>query len=155
MCPRHPRRGWRQWIWPTKEREQGYNTLPLCCPWRVTFNIRHICVVDIWIVHANTTIPEDGNKAAISLDRRLRPRRCQLGSYFKRPKCSPVRPLACNWYYCAQFIAKPKAVCALFFSWAATSSHRGLWANMTSSIKPEVHDVSLYIRRQRRTEPRP
>ena len=31
----------------------------------------------------------------------LRPRCCYLGSYFKRPKSSPVRPLACNWYYCA------------------------------------------------------
>jgi len=29
-------------------------------------------------------------------------------------KSSPKHPLACNWYYCAQFIAKPKAVCALF-----------------------------------------
>ena len=45
---------------------------------------------------------------------------------FKRPKSSPVRPLACNWYYCAQFIAKPKAACALRFSWAATSSNLGL-----------------------------
>jgi len=60
------------------------------------------------------------NKAVI--DRRLRPRCCYLGSYVKRPECSPVRPLACNWYYCAQFIAKPKAACALRFSWAATSS---------------------------------
>ena len=34
------------------------------------------------------------NNAAI--DRRLRPRCCHLGSYFKRPKSSPVRPLACN-----------------------------------------------------------
>ena len=34
-------------------------------------------------------------------DRRLRPRCCHLGSYFQRPKSSPVRPLACNWYYCA------------------------------------------------------
>ena len=32
------------------------------------------------------------NKAVI--DRRLRPRCCHLGSYFKRPKSSPVRPLA-------------------------------------------------------------
>jgi len=59
-------------------------------------------------------------------DRRLRPRCCHLGSYFKRPKSSPVRPLSCNWYYCAQFIAKPKAACALRFSWAATSSNLGL-----------------------------
>jgi len=35
-----------------------------------------------------------GNKAVT--DRRLRPRCCHLGSYFKRPKSSPVRPLACD-----------------------------------------------------------
>ena len=43
-----------------------------------------------------------------------------------RPKSSPVRPSACNWYYCAQFIAKPNAACALRFSWVATSSNLGL-----------------------------
>jgi len=80
------------------------------------------------------------NKAVT--DRRLRPRCCHLGSYFKRPKSSPVRPLVCSWYYCAHFIAKPNAACALRFSWAATSSNIGLWANMTSSTKPEVHNVS-------------
>ena len=42
------------------------------------------------------------------------------GKLFEAPKSSPVRPLACNWYYCAQFIAKPKVACALRFSWAAT-----------------------------------
>ena len=61
-----------------------------------------------------------------STDRRLRPRCCHLGSYFKRPKSSPVRPLACNWYYCAEFIAKPKAACARRFSLAVTSSNLGL-----------------------------
>ena len=61
----------------------------------------------------------DKYKAVI--DRRRRP----LGSYFKRLKSSPVRPLTCNWYYCAQFIAKPKAAGALRFSWAATSSNLG------------------------------
>jgi len=70
----------------------------------------------------------------------------------KRPKSSPVRPLACNWYHCAQLIAKPKAACALRFSWAATSSNLGLWADVTSCLKPEVYNVS--VRRQRRTEPR-
>jgi len=64
-----------------------------------------------------------------------------------------VHPLACNWYYCAQFIAKPKAACALRFSWAATSSNLGLSANLASSVKPEVHNVSL--RHQNRIEPRP
>ena len=91
------------------------------------------------------------NKAVV--DRRLRPRCCHLRSYFKLPKISPVRPLACNWHYCVQLIAKPKAACALRFGWAATLSNLGLWANMTSSIKPEVHNVSL--RRQMRTEPWP
>ena len=37
------------------------------------------------------------NKSVI--DRRLRPRCCHMGSYFKRPKSSPVRPLACDWFY--------------------------------------------------------
>jgi len=64
------------------------------------------------------------NKAVI--DRRLRPRCCHLESYFKRLKSSPVRPLACSWYYCAQLIAKPKAACALRFSWAATPSNLDL-----------------------------
>ena len=91
------------------------------------------------------------NKAVI--DRRLRPRCCHLGSYIKRPKSSPVRPMARNWYYCAHFIAKPKTACALRFSWVATSSNLGVWTNMTSSIKPEVHYISL--RHQRRTELRP
>jgi len=41
------------------------------------------------------------------------PRDCKLppilppGKLFKRPKSSPVRLLACNWHYCAQFVAKP------------------------------------------------
>jgi len=64
------------------------------------------------------------NKAVI--DRRLRPRCCHQASYFKCPKSSPVHSLACNWYYCAQFIAKPKAACALHFSWTAASSNLGL-----------------------------
>ena len=50
----------------------------------------------------------NSNKAVI--DRRFRPPCFHLGSYFKRPKSSPVRPLACNWYYCTHFIAKPKAL---------------------------------------------
>jgi len=88
------------------------------------------------------------NKAAI--DRRLRPRCCHLISYFKRPvSCIP---LACNWYYYPRFVTKPKTACALRFSWAATSSNLGSWANMTSSIKPEVRNLSL--RRQRRTDSR-
>jgi len=83
------------------------------------------------------------NKAVI--DRRLRPRCCHLGSYFKRPNSSPVRPLACNWYYCAQFIAKPKAACgqaALQLGgnveqpWLMSKYDR-------SSIEPEVHNTSL------------
>jgi len=70
------------------------------------------------------TINSNNNTAV--LDRRFRTQCYHLGSYFKRPKSSPVRPLACNWYYCAQFIAKPKTACALRFRWAATSSNLGL-----------------------------
>ena len=58
--------------------------------------------------------------ATAVIDRRLRPRCCHLGSYFKRPKSRSVRPFACNWCYCAQVTAKPKAACALLFSWATT-----------------------------------
>ena len=50
------------------------------------------------------------------IDRHLRPRCYHLGSYFKRPKSSPERLLACNWYYCAQFTNKFKTACALRFS---------------------------------------
>jgi len=32
-----------------------------------------------------------------SIDRRIRPRCCHLGSYFKRQTSSPGHPLACNW----------------------------------------------------------
>ena len=32
------------------------------------------------------------------------------------PKSSPVRPLSCNWFYRAQFLAKPEAACALRYS---------------------------------------
>jgi len=71
-------------------------------------------------------IQNKSNKAVRPIDHRLRPRCCLLGSYVKRPKSSPVRPLACSWYYCAQLIAKPKAACALRLSWAATSSNVGL-----------------------------
>ena len=75
---------------------------------------------------------------------------CHLGSYFKRPKSSPVRPLTCN---CTHLITKPKAACAVRFRSAATLSNLGFWANITSSTKPQVHNVSLH--RQRRAEPRP
>ena len=91
-------------------------------------------------VYWPTSTKQLQNKAVI--EGRLRPRCCYLGSYFKRPKSSPVRSLACNWYYCAQFTAKPKAACALRFSWAVTSSNLGLWANMTSSMKPEVQRIT-------------
>jgi len=48
--------------------------------------------------------------------RQTPPRCCHLGSYFYSSKSCPVRPLAWYWYNCAQFIAKPEAVCALRFS---------------------------------------
>jgi len=63
-------------------------------------------------LHQVRPLSAEADKAVI--DRRLRPLCCYLGSYFKRPKNSLVRPLACNWYYRSQFIAKPKA--ALGFS---------------------------------------
>ena len=123
--------------------------LPLCTVMLLSeFRVRHRSRI---VGHVAMVMSSEVNKAVI--DHRLRPRCCHLGSYFKRSKSSPVRPLACNWYYGAQLIAKPKAACALRFSWAATSEQLGFLANMTSSIKPEVHNISL--RRQMKTEPRP
>jgi len=92
------------------------------------------------------------NKAVIN--RRLRSRCCQLGSYFKRSKSSPVRPLACNWYYCVQFIAMPKAGC-LCAALQLGGDVEQPWLMRRYDVihKPEVHNVSL--RHQRRTEPRP
>jgi len=52
------------------------------------------------------------NSSKAVIDRRLRPRCCDQGTYCRRPKSSPVRPLACSccsWHYCAQLITKPKA----------------------------------------------
>ena len=74
----------------------------------------------------NTPKPTAATQYKAVMDRRLRPWCCHLGCYFKHPESSPMRPLACKWYYCAQFIAKPKAACALRFSWASTSSNLGL-----------------------------
>jgi len=90
------------------------------------------------IYHVNDCLLQQGSHRPLTP-----PRCCHLGSYFKCPKSSPMRPLACNWYYCT-VLAKPKAACALPFRRVPTSSNLGLWANMTSSI----HKVSL--RRQRR-----
>jgi len=88
-------------------------------------------LVDSIIVVSSVHYATDAQQIAIktAIDRRLRPRCCHLESYFKRPKSSPVIPvrsLACNRYYCAQFTAKPKVACAPRFSWAATSSNLGL-----------------------------
>ena len=78
---------------------------------------------------------------------------CQLNSHCPTQRNLAVSTAFIKLHCCAQFIAKPKAARALRFSWAATSSNLVLWANMASSILPEVHNVSL--RRQSRTEPRP
>ena len=111
----------------------------LCCRQREQEVNDHMC-------------SQNANKAVT--DRRLRPRCCHLGSYFKRPKSSPVRPLACNWYCCAQFLAKPQAACALRFSWAASRVEQPWLMSKHDVIhKPEVHNISL--RRQTLTEPRP
>jgi len=108
--------------------------------WRLYYTKRHTSNL-AWAV---TVRQSSTNKAVMNRrGRRLCPRCCHMGSYFTRQKKSPVRPFACNWYYCSQFIAMPKAACALRFSWAATSSNLGLWANTMSSIKPEVHNVSF------------
>ena len=58
-----------------------------------------------------------------------------------------------SWYYCALFIAKPKAARALCSVRRDDEEPVGIRANMTSSIKPEIHNISL--RSQGRTEPRP
>ena len=60
------------------------------------------------------------------IDRILRPRCCHPGSYFKRVKAVPCSVRLPATGITAQFVAKPKAACALHFSWAATSSNLGL-----------------------------
>ena len=76
--------------------------------------------------------------------------------WFPKRRPMSVSPLACNGYSYAPFIANSKTAvhvgCASI-SWAATLSCLGLCASMTSSIKPEEHNVSQH--RQRMTEPRP
>jgi len=64
------------------------------------------------------------NKAVI--DRRLPPSVATWEVTLIVRKSSPLHALACNWYYCAQFIAKPNAARAQRFSWAATTSNLGL-----------------------------
>jgi len=64
--------------------------------------------------------------------------------------------MARNGYSYAPFTAQPSPglhVSCTSISWAATLSCSGVCTIMTSSIKPEVHNVSR--RRKRRTEPRP
>ena len=67
----------------------------------------------------------DTEKKAV-IDRRLRPWCCHLIRLQKVDTCVRCLQLVVVGYYCAQFIAKPKAVCALHFSWAATWSNLGL-----------------------------
>jgi len=65
------------------------------------------------------------NKAVI--DRKLLPGVATREVTLSARKVVPcVRWPATALYYCAQLIAKPKAACALRFSWAATSSNLGL-----------------------------
>ena len=77
------------------------------------------------------------NKAVT--DCRLRPRCCHLGSYFKHPKSSSEHPLACNWYYCTQY-SQAQGCGDVEQPWLMSRF-------MMSSIKPEVHNVSLRRRR--------
>jgi len=83
------------------------------------------------------------NKAVI--DRRLRPRCCHLGSYFKRPKSRPVRPLAWSWYYCASFKPNPRLRVHCAQLYGAT------WLTCKYGViyKTGMHNLSQY--RQRRT----
>jgi len=60
-----------------------------------------------------------------------------------------VRPLACNWYNCAVYSQAQGCVCTALQLGGDVEQP---WL-MSSSTKPEVHNVSL--RRQSRTEPRP
>ena len=46
------------------------------------------------------------------IDRRLRPRCCHLGSYFERPKSSPVGPLACLQLVLLRTVYSQDCVCA-------------------------------------------
>jgi len=71
------------------------------------------------------------------IDRRLRLLCCVLGSYFRRPKSSPVRPLVRDWYYCAQ---AQDCVCAALQLGGDVEQPR----LMTSSTKPEVYNISLH-----------
>ena len=96
---------------------------------------------------AASQLTEIHNKAVT--DRRLRPRCCHRIRLREAVSC--VRRLQRVFY--ARFIAKPKDACELRVSRVAKSSSLGLCANMTSSIKPQVRNISL--RRQRRTEPQP
>jgi len=52
-----------------------------------------------------------------------------------------VHPSVCNWYYYAQFIVKPKAACALRFSWAATSSNLQLGGDVEQPWLMSKNDV--------------
>jgi len=95
------------------------NTTFYCITSRIIISERVQAILDRsgMIFWHMTNTAHGANKAVI--DRRLRPKCCRLGSYYKRSKSSSVCTLACNWYCCAQFIAKPKAACALRFSWSA------------------------------------
>jgi len=46
------------------------------------------------------------------------PQFCLLGSYLKRPKTSPCVRWHATGIHCAQVTPKPKAACAVHFSWA-------------------------------------
>jgi len=57
------------------------------------------CMFEISFAYGRSLAPSHNcrvNEAVI--DRRLRPQCCHRASYFKRPKSSSMRTLACNWY---------------------------------------------------------
>jgi len=95
------------------------------CACHVYFTINLLTYLDIQTQRHTCQRHDHARENTAVVDCRLRPRCCHLESHFKHPKSSPVRPLTCNWYYCAQFTARPHAACALRFSWTATSSNLG------------------------------
>ena len=79
----------------TRQQNDDVIPSPRCCP------------AHIGSLPPTSSATQHTHKAVT--DRRLRPRCCHQGSYLEHPKNSS-----------AHFTAKPKAACALRFSWAAT-----------------------------------
>ena len=88
------------------------NTVIIARTGRQTSSVRRAETTD------QRSTPDTGGRAAAQtnkpvIDRRRRPWCCHQAVASSAQKSRPVRPLACNWYCCAPFIAKPKAAHAL------------------------------------------